>query len=135
MYLIDTNVISETRRARPHGSVLAWFNLVANEALHISAVTIGEIQIGIEATRETDFLRADQLELWLAQISDQFSILPMDAEIFRIWAKLMHRQQNHLSSDAMLAATAKQHDLTIVTRNTKDFAKFGVKLFNPFLKA
>ena len=135
MLLLDTNVISELRRARPHGAVLAWFKELSGADVNIAAATIGEIQSGIEITRESDTVRAEELEKWLSQVSAAYNILSMNAETFRIWAKLMHRKQDHLSSDAMVAATALQHKLIVVTRNTKDFSTFGVKLFNPFLKA
>lgn len=134
MFLLDTNVISELRRARPHGAVLNWLKKTASENLHIAAVTIGEIQSGIEITRDHDPLRAAELELWLAQVSATFNVIAMDGETFRFWAKLMHRSSNDLVNDAMLAASAKQHGLTIVTRNTKDFRVFGVDLLNPFLE-
>lgn len=135
MYLLDTNVISELRRAKPHGAVKEWFANTVEQDLHIAVITIGEIQSAIEITRETDARRAAELELWLIEVAETYNVLPMDTQIFRIWAKLMHRQQSYVQEDAMVAATAKQHNLTIVTRNTKDFSKFGVKLFNPFLKA
>ena len=134
MYLLDTNVISETRRIKPHGSVMAWLADVADEDINLAAITIGEIQAGIEITRDNDAKRARELEQWLGDVAATINVLPMNAETFRIWAKLMHRSADHLLGDAMLAACAKQHNLTIVTRNTKDFAKFGVRLFNPFLK-
>ena len=67
MYLLDTNVISEMRRSRPHGAVLAWFTNVDAHDLHIAAVTIGEIQSGIEVTRDTDDVRAAELEAWAAK--------------------------------------------------------------------
>ena len=135
MFLLDTNVISELRRARPHGAVLDWLKELSGTDVNIAAAMIGEIQSGIEITRESDAARAEELEMWLEQVSVTCNILPIDAETIRIWAKLMHGQQDHLSSDAMVAATALQHKLTVVTRNTKVFSTFGVKLFNPFLKA
>ena len=133
MFLLDTNVISELRRAKPHGAVLVWLKELADADVNIAAATIGEIQSGIEITRDLHPVRAVELESWLSQVSVAYNILSMDAATFRIWARLMHKQQYHLQEDAMIAATALQHDLTIATRNTKDFKKFGVKLFNPFL--
>lgn len=132
MYLLDTNVISELRRPRPHGAVVAWLAPVADSDLHLSAVTIGEIQAGIEITREQDAAKADEIEQWAALVAASYNVLPMDAETFRLWARLMHRSSNTLYEDAMMAATAKQHGLTIVTRNVGDFASFGVEIFNPF---
>ncbi|MET3496641.1 type II toxin-antitoxin system VapC family toxin [Variovorax boronicumulans] len=132
MYLLDTNVISELRRPRPHGAVVAWLASVADSDLHLSAVTLGEIQAGIELTREQDAAKAAEIEQWAALVAASYNVLPMDAQTFRLWAKLMHRNSNTLYEDAMIAATAKQHSLTVVTRNVSDFAGFGVEVFNPF---
>lgn len=132
MFLLDTNVVSELRRARPHGAVLAWMQSVAEKDLHLSAVTLAEIQAGIEITREQDVAKAEALEAWLDQLSDAWNILPMSAPVFRLWARLMHRRSDTLHEDAMIAATARVHGLTVVTRNVRDFADFGVPLFDPF---
>jgi len=132
MYLLDTNVISELRRARPHGAVFAWLRTVRDDDLHISAVTIGEIQSGIEVTRDRDQDRAAEIERWLEQIAATHSVLNMDARIFRIWGRLMHRRSNQLIEDAMIAATAIAHDLIVVTRNVRDFSDFEVRTLNPF---
>jgi predicted nucleic acid-binding protein len=132
MYLLDTNVVSELRRPKPHGAVLAWLRGIDELQLHLSAVTIGEIQAGIEITREQDAAKAAEIETWLAQVAAAYNVLPMDAAAFRIWAQLMHRQSDTLYEDAMIAATAKAHGLTVVTRNLADFKKFGVALVNPF---
>jgi toxin FitB len=74
MYLLDTNVVSELRRVRPHGADLAWVQSVADEDLHVSAVTIGEIQAGIETTREQDPNKAAEIEVWLEQVADTYNI-------------------------------------------------------------
>ena len=132
MYLLDTNVISELRRPRPHGAVVAWLESVADSDLHLSAVTLGEIQAGIELARDQDAAKADEIERWADQVAASYNVLPMDAETFRIWARLMHRRSDTLYEDAMIAATAKRHKLTVVTRNVRDFAPFDVALFNPF---
>jgi len=132
MYLLDTNVVSELRRARPHGAVLVWLQQVRDEDLHISAVTIGEIQSGIEITREQDQAKAAEIETWLEQVAETYNVLSMDARTFRVWARLMHRRTDDLVEDAMIAATAAIHRLTIVTRNVRDFESFGVPTFNPF---
>ena len=133
MYLLDTNVVSELRKPKPHGAVIQWIQAVSDTELHISAVTIGEIQAGIELTREQDQPKAAELEQWLELVSVTFNIIPMDAVAFRAWARLMHRTSDSLYEDAMIAATAKVHKLTVVTRNVKDFKPFGVNLVNPFV--
>ena len=132
MYLLDTNVISELRKPKPHGAVVAWVQSIEDKDLFLSAVTIGEIQAGIEITREQDTAKAHQIEQWLDLVANSYNVLSMTADIFRTWAKLMHRTSDTLYEDAMIAATAKQHHLIVVTRNITDFKGFGVKLFNPF---
>lgn len=132
MFLLDTNVVSELRRSRPHGAVVAWLRDVADADLHISAVTIAELQAGVEVTREQDYAKAAEIEAWIDQIAATYNVLPMDAAIFRRWARIMHRNSNELNEDAMIAATAEIHNLTVVTRNVRDFRQFGVKTFNPF---
>jgi toxin FitB len=132
MYLLDTNVVSELRRAKPHSAVLAWLASVADADLHLCAVTIGEIQSGIEITREQDAAKAGEIEAWLEQVAGTFNVLAMDARAFRCWARLMHRRPDRLIEDAMVAATAVVHNLTVVTRNVRDFEHLGVQTFNPF---
>jgi predicted nucleic acid-binding protein len=132
MFLLDTNVVSELRKPRPHGAVVAWIQGIDDADLHLSAVTLGEIQAGIELTREQDLDKAATIEAWLDQIATTYNVLTMDAATFRCWAKFMHRQSDTVNEDAMIAATASVHKLTVVTRNTRDFERFQVPLFNPF---
>jgi predicted nucleic acid-binding protein len=132
VYLLDTDVVSELRRPSPHAAVVAWLQSVVDADLHLSAVTIGEIQAGIEITRGRDAAKADEIEAWLEQVAQTFNILAMDAHTFRAWAKLMHRQSDDIIEDAMIAATAVVHELTVVTRNVRDFGKLNVPTFNPF---
>jgi len=132
MYLLDTNVVSELRKPKPHGAVLTWFQGLEDTQLHLSAVTIGEIQVGIELTREQDESKALEIEAWLEMVATSYNVLPMDAAAFRAWAQLMHRKSDTVYEDAMIAATAKIHGLTVVTRNVADFKSFGVPLLNPF---
>jgi predicted nucleic acid-binding protein len=132
MYLLDTNVVSEFRRPRPHGAVLAWLSAVDDADLNISAVTLGEIQAGIELTREQDADKAASIEFWADQVANTYNVLPMTAEIFRVWAKLMHKQSDTVNEDAMIVATAIVNKLTVVTRNVNDFERFEVKIINPF---
>jgi predicted nucleic acid-binding protein len=132
MFLLDTNVISELRRSRPHGAVVAWLQGVADEDLHLSAVTLGELQAGVEISREQDPEKAAEIEAWIDQVAQTWNVLPPDGRTFRVWASLMHRRQDHLLADALIAATAIVHHLVVVTRNVGDFSAFGVRIINPF---
>ena len=98
----------------------------------MSAVTIGEIQAGVEITRERDQEKAAEIEAWLDEVAESYNILSMDARTFRTWARLMHRKSDRLIEDAMIAAAAAVHGLTVVTRNVRDFEGLGVRAFNPF---
>ena len=132
MFLLDTNVVSELRRPRPHSAVLAWLKQTADADLHVSAVTIGELQAGVEITREHDPAEAAEIEMWVEGVADTYNVLAMDAFTFRQWARFMHRRSDTLMEDAMIAATANVHNLTVVTRNVRDFKQFGVGVLNPF---
>jgi toxin FitB len=132
MYLLDTNVVSELRKPRPHGAVLAWLKTIDDRDLYLSAVTLGEIQAGIELTREQDPVKAAEIEAWADAVATSWNVLPMDVATFRIWAKLMHRRPDTLIEDAMIAATARVHGHKVVTRNVRDFRVFGVDAINPY---
>jgi predicted nucleic acid-binding protein len=132
VYLLDTNVVSELRKPRPHGGVVAWLQTKEDADLHLSAVSIGEIQAGIEMTRDQDAAKAAEIEAWLGLVSESYNVLPMDGGTFRVLARLMHRSSDTVYEDAMIAATASVHKLTVVTRNVVDFAKFKVQVLNPF---
>ena len=111
MFLLDTNVISETRKNRPHGGVLEVLASRNEDELMLSAVSIGEIQVGVELTRGQHPQKALEIEEWLAKTVEYYPILPMDAATFRQWAQLMHGKSGDLAMDAMIAATAKIHRL------------------------
>lgn len=132
MYLLDTNVVSELRKPRPHGAVVAWLQSTADTDLYLSAVTLGEIQAGIELTRDQDAAKASEIDAWADLLAASYNVLPMDAETFRTWARVMHRKSDTFYEDAMIAATAIVHQLTVVTRNVADFTQFDVSLLNPF---
>ena len=132
MYLLDTNVISELRKPRPHGAVVAWLQSIDDADLHVSAVTLGEIQAGVELTREQDAPKAKEIEDWLTLVADTYNVLPMDAATFRCSARLMHRKSDTLYEDAVIAATAMLNGLTVATRNVVDFEALGIEVFNPF---
>jgi toxin FitB len=131
-YLLDTNVISEMRKPKPHGAVSAWLESLSPDDIRIPAVAIAELQNGAEITRRQSPVKAVELESWIDRILATFAVLPMDGPMFRDWARLMVGRQSHLAADAMIAATARAHRLTIATRNVKDFIVFGVQVFNPF---
>lgn len=131
-YLLDTNVVSEIRKPKPHGAVVAWMQGLREDQLFISAVTMGEIQRGIERARKQNPEKARDIETWLDQLEASRTLLPMDAICFREWARLIEGKSAHLFEDAMIAATARVHGLRIATRNSSDFALFGVDLYNPF---
>ncbi len=133
MFLLDTNVVSELRKIKPHGGVVAWLTQQAPESLFLSAMTVAEIQQGIERTRDQDATRAAELEFWLEHtLLPTAQVLPMDGAVCRAWAKLMHRRSNTLAEDAFIAATAEVHGLMIATRNVRDFKALGVPVVNPF---
>ena len=132
MYLLDTNVVSELRRKKPHGAVVAWIQSVDDKDLYLSSVTLAEIQAGIEITREQNNQRATELEEWLDQVAVTYNILSLDGDAFRAWAKLRHKTSDTLYEDAMIAAIAKVNKLIVVTRNVTDFESFDIKLLNPF---
>jgi len=131
LFLLDTNVVSELRRSKPHGAVVAWLKGTPADQLYLSAVTLGELQAGVEIAREQDE-EAQEIEAWIDQVAELWNVLPMDAATFRVWARLMHRSADRLIEDAMIAATAITHGLIVVTRNVHDFEPFSVKTFNPF---
>ena len=133
MYLLDTNVVSELRRPRPDPAVVNWIQDVPSGDLYLSAVTIGEIQAGIELTRQQDVAKAEEIEAWLEKVLSTYDILALDAASFRVWARLMHRRSDTLMQDAMIAACATVNRLVVVTRNVRDFDQIGVRTLNPFI--
>ena len=133
-YLLDTNVLLELARAQPHERVLAWFDDVPDEALHISVLTLGEIRKGIEKLPAS--ARRERLRVWLEhELTGWFGarILPIDAGVARRWGILNAQAGRTLPAiDSLLAATALHHGLRLVTRNVRDFAFPGLEIVNPW---
>jgi len=131
-YLLDTNVVSETRKPRPHGAVMQWLSGMEAGRIFLSAVTLGELQVGVEKTRRQDPLKAEEIERWVDQLAAVYEVLPMDTQCFREWGRLMDRKPDGLMEDAMIAATARVHRLIVATRNERDFRQLDVRILNPF---
>ncbi len=131
-YLLDTNVVSELRKAKPHDAVVAWIQTLLPEQIFLSAVTIGELQAGVELTRKNDPAKAAEIESWLMVTEGAFPVIPMDSACFREWARLMAGKPPDLIEDAMIAATARVHGLDVATRNERDFRELQVAVVNPF---
>ena len=132
MFLLDTNIVSELRKPKPHGGVMAWISAKDASSLYLSAMTIAELQRGVEITREQDGEKAGQIEAWLEQLTITGQVLAMDAAVCRKWAKIMHRRSETLVEDAFIAATASVHRMVVATRNVRDFRALGVNTLNPF---
>jgi predicted nucleic acid-binding protein len=131
-YLLDTNVVSETRKVRPHGAVMQWLSGLELGRIWLSAATLGELQVGIERTRHQDPRKAEEIERWADQLAASYEVLPMDTPCFREWARIMDSKPPELLEDAMIAATARVHRLIVATRNERDFQQLEVRTFNPF---
>jgi len=120
------------RKQKPHGAVVAWLTDLRDEQVFLSAVTMGELQAGIELTRRQDLEKATEIERWVDQLEASYQILPMDTASFREWGRLMYGKSDDLVEDGMIAATARKHDLIVATRNEDDFKQLNVQVFNPF---
>jgi toxin FitB len=131
-YLLDTNVVSELRKHKPYGAVVAWLTALQEDQIFLSAVTLGELQAGIELTRRQDPIKAREIEHWADQLEASYQVLPMDSATFREWGRLMHGKSDHLIEDGMIAATARTQGLIVATRNERDFKQLNVAVFNPF---
>jgi toxin FitB len=131
-FLLDSNVVSELRKQRPHGAIVAWLDSVREEDIGIPAIVLGELQAGAKITRKQDTAKAAELDRSIDEISGGWEIVDLNASIAREWAKLVERRNRSLFEDAMIAATARIHSLIVVTRNIKDFESFGVEVLNPF---
>jgi len=111
---------------------VAWLETLRVEQIFLSAVTIGELQAGVELTRRHDSAKAREIESWLTSVEMSFSCVPMDSACFREWSRLIAARHDTLREDAMIAATARVHGFTVATRDEKDFKNLGVEIINPF---
>lgn len=133
-YLIDTNIISEVRKGtRCNANVASWYEEIEDKSLYLSALVLGEIRKGIERIRLKDKTQASALESWLLAVGKAFGerVLPIDHAIADEWGKLNASRPLPVI-DGLLAATAKVHRMTLVTRNINDIADLQVRVLNPF---
>jgi hypothetical protein len=139
MYLVDTNVISEARkRSKANSGVRAFFKQAIEDGtrMFISVVTVGELRRGVESIRyRGDVRQADRLERWLAVLLLEYQdhVIDINQDVAQLWGRLrVPHPENSL--DKQIAATALIYELTVVTRNHKDFLKTGVRVLNPFIE-
>ena len=134
MYLLDTNVISEIRKQKNRDeNVTKWYENVKSSELFLSVLVMGEIRRGIELLRNRDLHQAQHLEQWLIHLEEVFGdrILGVDARVADEWGRISSMRPTPVI-DCILVATAKVHQLTLVTRNVNDVAGLGADTFNPF---
>ena len=133
-YLLDTNILSETRKRQPAAGVTNWIATTPPERLHVSVLTLGEIEQGITRIRSRgDHEQVAGLERWLREVEFGFAdrILPVTVAVALAWGRQQHEQPIPVI-DGLIAATARVNGLTVVTRNVKDFERSGVEALNPF---
>jgi len=133
MWLLDTMVISELRKRIPDPNVVQWLSSAPEKSLFLSVVTISEIQRGIALQRSKDTPFAERLQYWLDELIKNYAdrVLPVTPEIAGRWGELAARV-GHDGADVIIAATALQQSLSVVTRNERHFSPFGVSVLNPF---
>lgn len=132
VYVLDTNCVSELRKLRPHGAVLAWYSHQPLSSMFLPSIVLYEIQMGANRTRRQDAAKAKEIEAWIDALTHSIAVIPLGAAESRLTAMFMERRSMDLWADAMIAATAYLRNFTVVTRNTRDFEDFPVKLLNPF---
>ena len=136
-FLLDTNVVSELRKgARANSRVLEWFNEVADEEIHLSVLVVGELRRGVETVRKRDPAQAAALDRWVGRLVANHAerIVPVDAPVADRWGRLAAIRAASVI-DTLMAATALEHGLVLVTRNVKDVAWTGVSYLDPFARA
>jgi toxin FitB len=133
-YLLDTSIVSEIRKgSRADKAVMTWFSDVNDEDLYLSVLVLGELRQGVERLRARDLASAERLDRWLHRLAEGYEgrILLVDERVAQVWGRL-NVPDPLPAIDGLLAATAVVHDLTLATRNTRDVARTGARLFNPF---
>jgi len=132
-YLLDTNVLSETRKKNADAGVIAFLEATDSSALYLSVLTLGELRKGIAAKRRTDHAAAEALAAWAEGLEFGFAerILQVDGPVARLWGDWSADRPRPVI-DTLLAATAAEHSLTLVTRNTRDIDGLSVKVHNPW---
>ncbi len=133
-FLLDTNVVSEMRRPKPHPGVVQWYAARSSSEIFLSAITIGEIHRGILKAQATESAKAEALSSWLTVLETSFgdAILPVDSAVAKHRAGLRHAFAQRDPVDLLIAATARAHGLVVATRNIRDFQGIGIPLFDPF---
>jgi predicted nucleic acid-binding protein len=134
-WLLDTNIVSELyKRERASPAVRAWMASQSSDDLYLSVLVLGEIRHGVELLRLKDAVASQSLEKWLLGLEELYRprILPVTHKICDLWGRLSIREKLP-AVDGLLAATAMHHQLTLATRNKRDFARSGADCFNPFV--
>lgn len=133
-FLIDTNVISEVRKGvRCDPAVTLWYSSIKDSDLYLSSLILGEIRKSIELARPRDLAKAEALQAWLGAVVEAFGdrVIPVDRFVSDAWGRMSAMRPIPVV-DGLLAATAKVHGLTLVTRNDTDVTGLGVRVLNPF---
>lgn len=131
-FLLDTNVVSELRRPKPHPGVVRWFKKIGPLKFAVCALSFAEMQQGVELTRRQDPAKAAEIDAWLDELRDSIPVVPISVDACRLWARLMSGKPSQLREDGLIAAVALANELPVATRNEKDFVSFGVKIVNTF---
>jgi len=132
MYLLDTNIVSETRRPSRHVAVMQWLAAQHPSRIFIPSIVFLELQRGVELTRKQNPVRASEIESWIDLLAASSQIVTFDVAAAREYSRLHRKKPDFVSEDAMIAAIAKVNGYIVVTRNAKDFHPFGIPVFNPF---